>query len=218
MIKKFLKNNLLYKSLPYVAFAIVVFGSFYLNRVNNHSFSVVVMEAQYPADFSDDRVLVGASHNIFIGKVIRQIETKELGLGPETQFEVQIVDNIKGELKGNVIVDQQGGYKEGVLYVIVDDVSANKGDSYLLVPGETYLLATRYNEKENWHTLNSYPTAKTLILGINPKMNEKQLQILFSLNSRIKALKEAYPKEVTIDADIRNNNTLNSYKSSLQRE
>src|SRR5438067_70332 len=34
------------------------------------------MEASYPSDLSDDRNLVGASHNIFIGKVVGEVKTE----------------------------------------------------------------------------------------------------------------------------------------------
>src|SRR6267154_990346 len=51
------------------------------------------VEMQYAADFSNDAVLVGASHNIFTAKVLQQIGTKDLGDGPETQFLVEIIEN-----------------------------------------------------------------------------------------------------------------------------
>jgi hypothetical protein len=162
---------------------------------------------------------VGASHNIFVAKVIGQVGTKELGIGPETQFNVEIIDNIKGELKGIVMVDQLGGYENRVLYVVGDINNAsfkNKKNSYFLQPGSTYLFATRYNSKQNWYTLNSYPTAsKVLDTGAN--LSNSQLKSLAESDSRVKALKIAYPHEILLDADIKNNNILNNYKSMQER-
>src|SRR3989442_859168 len=55
-------------------------------------------EASYPSDFSDDRKLVGVSHYIFVGKVVGEVKTE----GWYTQFAVQVVDNIKGNLRGTI--------------------------------------------------------------------------------------------------------------------
>lgn len=65
----------------------------------------------YVANFDDNRVLVGASHNIFIAQVIEKVGNKDTGIGPVTQYKVNIIDNIKGELYSEVIVEQQAGYK-----------------------------------------------------------------------------------------------------------
>lgn len=96
-------------------------------------------------DFSDDRQLVGAVQNVFVGKVVEQAGTKALGKLPETQFHVEVVENIKGELSGTVLVNQQGGYKDDQLILMEHDK--------LLKPGKTYVFATRHLESENWHTV-----------------------------------------------------------------
>lgn len=175
------------------------------------------IEPIYAADFSKDEILVGASHNIFAGKVVKQVSTKERGIGPETQFSVEIVENIKGKLEGEVVVSQQGGYKDGVLYLVNegdDTLSKDKAGSYLLQPGSTYLLATRYNEEENWHTLNSFPTASKLITKEN--ISGKTLRNIARSDPRVNQLKQAYPYEVLLAADIANGKTLNSYRLLLE--
>jgi hypothetical protein len=177
------------------------------------------IDLQYAADFSDDKVLMGASHNVFTGKVIEQIDYKERGIGPETQFSVEVIGNIKGSLQGTVTVDQQGGYKDGTLYIVGDDSVMKERDTkdYLLQPGSTYLFATRYNKEQNWYTLNSYPTASKL-LSADKNSNFEQLKTLALNDERVKQLKAAYPNEILIDADVKRNNTLNSYKSIKSQE
>ena len=101
------------------------------------------------ADFHDKRTLVGASHHVFTGTVMKQIGTKQHGSLPETQFTVQVLENIKGTLPKVVTVNQQGGLLETdgeVSLVLVN------GDPQL-IPGESYLFATRYLADEKWHTV-----------------------------------------------------------------
>lgn len=185
----------------------------------SRSFGPIIIQAQHAADFSNNEVLVGSSHDIFIGKVIKKNGDKERGIGPETQFEVEIIESIKGELNGNVVVNQQGGYKNGVLYVVGDgDILAKaNGEDYLLQEGETYLLATRYNEKENWHTLNFHPNASKLISKDKEKKKD-ELKTLAQNDDKVRKLKAAYPNEILLEADIKNNNTLNSYKSVHEKK
>jgi len=127
-------------------------GANYLNNEQANADNIITMEAHanFIDDFSDKKKLVGATDNVFVGKVVEQAGTKSLDGSPETQFTVEVVTNVKGKLSGNVLVNQQGGYREneeGQTELLVIE-----GDQ-LLVPGETYLFATRYLESENWHTV-----------------------------------------------------------------
>jgi len=104
------------------------------------------MKPIFVCEVTDDRELVGMTHNVFIGKVIAKNGDKRvMNHVPETQFKVLVVTNIKGSLDGEVIVDQVGGVlnNETILY---------EGDK-LIEPGKVYLFATRFLESENWHTL-----------------------------------------------------------------
>jgi hypothetical protein len=167
----------------------------------------------YSSDFSDIKVLVGAAHNIFIGRVVEQVSTKERGIGPETQFAVDVVSNIKGNLDGRVVVNQQAGFRDGTLYVISDnDPRSNNVQDYLLTPGSTYILATRYNKSQGWYTLNSYSAAKKL-LSSDISMSAEELRVLVNNNSRVQELRAAYPNEILLVADVEHNNALNSYSS-----
>ncbi|MBA4496085.1 hypothetical protein ACFO25_16495 [Paenactinomyces guangxiensis] len=97
-------------------------------------------------DLNDPRKLAGLAENIFVGKVISQAGTKSLSQLPETQFNVEVIQNIKGNLSGTVLVNQQGGYNQDQELVLVEN-------DPLLKPGHTYLFSTRYLQQEDWHTV-----------------------------------------------------------------
>lgn len=190
-------------------------------QVTGRNFSLshetILSELQYPADFSDDKLLVGAAHNIFIGKVIKQINTKDLGIGPETQFEVEVVDNIKGNIEGKVVVNQLGGYKNGDLYITEDALfTEDSEEPSLLQIGSTYLFSTRYNEQEEWHTLIAYPTANKLLSSSESSL--EQLKTPVTSDSRVQRLREIYPNEILLEADVRSDNALNSFASVAKEE
>lgn len=179
---------------------------------------IVVIEPRYIADFSDDQILVGASHNVFVGVVKEELGTQELGVGPETQFEVEVIENIKEELNGTVTVNQLGGYENGVLYTVEGDYHSHDGSQeYLLQPGSVYVFATRYNKKQNWYTLNSYPTARKLISKVAGTELENLKEIATN-DERVIKLKSAYPSEKLLDVDVANGQALNSYESKHAEE
>jgi len=173
--------------------------------------AIRVIDYSYIADYADDRILMGASHNVFVGTVISQVSAQDFGLGPETQFAVRIISNIKGSLGGIVTVNQEGGYANGVLYVAGDNNDALK---YLLQPRSTYLFTTRYSSTHDWYTLNPFPTASKLIER-NSTVSDAELQRLVANDVRVKQLQAAYPHEILLKADIEHNNTRNSHDSLL---
>ncbi|MFX3673588.1 MAG: hypothetical protein ACE3JQ_03935 [Paenisporosarcina sp.] len=106
---------------------------------------VITIDSDFVIDTSDPRQVVGISENVFLGKVVKQVGTRNLSSYPETQFEVEVLENIKGELKDTIKVNQAGGYEGNELFLM-------EGDKQL-IEGKTYLLATRYLVEENWHTV-----------------------------------------------------------------
>ena len=158
----------------------------------------------YSTDLSNDKNLVGAAHNVFVGKVLAQVGTRQRGSLPETQFTVQVIDNIKGDLKGTVTIDQFGGYQNGVLYTLEEDT--------LLETGATYLFAPRYNEEENWYTISAPPYDRKLLTR-DSTLNVLQLRALMAQDSKVRALEAAYPNEELLQADVYHANTRNNFKS-----
>lgn len=180
--------------------------------------AVVGIDMQFALNLADDRILMGASHNVFVGKVINEIGVEEVQANPRltipiTQFVVTVVSNIKGNLSGSVTVNQVGGYKNGVLYAIQGGDAAglnNEAGGYLLQPGETYLFATRYDN--GTYDLWSYPTALTLI-SQDSALSTNQLLAAAEDNLRVEQLRITYPKEILWSFDVRDQNTKNSHQS-----
>lgn len=185
-----------------------------LSGATQNTQKVVTIKPSVLFDFSDDRVLMGASQNVFVGKVIKQVGTKARSTVPETQFSVGVIFNIKGNLQGTVMVNQEGGYKNSVLY-IMDEGEVSKltgGNGYLLLPGSTYLFTTRYSKIQNWYTLNSSSAADKLLIK-DSTLSSSQIEAKTKNNERVKKLQIIYPNEILSPFDIETHNTANSFQS-----
>ena len=128
-----------------IALALGIFAPSYFTNNPPENPVINTLNADYVIDTNNPRAVVGFSDNVFVGKVIKQVGTKSLSVYPETQFEVEVMDNIKGELIGTVKVNQAGGYEGENLFLMEDDK--------LLIEGKTYMFATRYLKEENWQTV-----------------------------------------------------------------
>ena len=166
------------------------------------------IELIYPANLENNNILVGASHNVFVGKVTGETGNKETQIGPRTQYSVQVIENIKGELSDIVTLDMLGGYEDGKLVAIE---GFTNGD-FLLQEGTTYLFATRYNADENWHTIVGHPNGKKLLTK-DTGLSDTDIIAIARQDTKYKAWEKAYAEEVLINADVANNNTLNSFQS-----
>lgn len=109
--------------------------------------AISVVHLDYPADFRDTRYLAGAVENVFVGRVVRQASAVALGRTPETQFSVVVEQTLKGSASGEVVVNQMGGYD-----AVSKSTVLAAGDA-LLVPGATYVFATRTHPNGSWQTL-----------------------------------------------------------------
>ena len=163
---------------------------------------------------------MGASHNVFIGNVLSQIGTIGQSIGggrafPLSQLSVEPIYNIKGNLQGTVSEEQAGGYQNGVLIVSeggdMFGPSNKPGAGYLLQPGSTYLLATRYQDDGSYY-LWAFPTGAKLISD-DSNLGDSQLQSIAANDERVQQLEVAYPNEVLFSQDVRNGNTRNSWIS-----
>src|SRR5882762_6137703 len=81
--------------------------------------------ADAPANIEDDRYLIGESHYIFVGKVVKRTGTLIM-VGPQisAQYAVDVISNIKGNLAGVVTVAQMGAsfnYRTNRVYFLFGD-------------------------------------------------------------------------------------------------
>jgi hypothetical protein len=154
---------------------------------NENSIKTVYIYADYIVDISNDRELAGVSHNIFVGEVIEQTGNLLVDDMPNTQFKVNVLNNIKGNLTGPVIVNQEGGYittnDTQYLYLMENDK--------LLQPGNTYLFATRASEK-GWHT--AVPVYGDVLIKDENDLREKTERFKTAYKNEI-SVNEALQKE-----------------------
>lgn len=203
-----------------VSFSLIVAGVIGVNLIymthpkKNHKNNIVPMFTSVVSDSGNDQELMGSSHNVFVAKVVKQLGTTNGGPGVETQFAVEIVYNIKGNLNGVITLNQQGGYQGDTLYVMEggDMMLPGKDKEYLLQPGSTYLLATRcLLLKERGCTLDGHPNARKLI-SKDQTLSIAQLRTLAEKDEKVIRFFEAYTKEKPFIGDD-DSHALNSFRS-----
>ena len=155
--------------------SLIYFVPNYVSNTPPENPIIKTINADYVIDVSDPRKVLGFSDNVFVGKVIKQVSTRN-EYYPETQFEVEVLENIKGEVKGTIKVNQAGGFEGDELFLM-------EGDKQL-IDGKTYLFATRYLPEEDWHTV-------VPVGGDIPYNNEEEKKELIAKYK--KAFKEEIP-------------------------
>jgi hypothetical protein len=100
----------------FIVFAILVLGAAgaaFATEQSTHSVGTPSSNTEVLSgpNVSDDRILVGLSHEVFVAKITKQLGDVTLpGIKPlMTQFEVRAIYNIKGNLRGNVVLTQIRG-------------------------------------------------------------------------------------------------------------
>ena len=144
----------------------------------------------YPADFSDDRILVGAAHEVFVGRVVEVAGPKKFGPRRHTRFAVEVIHSIKGRVEGRIFVDQANPN-------IRPDGKNDGLRPDLLKPGSTYVFATR-SPKENpdkAYRLNSHPNGHAL-LSSDPNLRGEALKEFVVSHQRVIQLQNAYRNEI----------------------
>lgn len=143
-------------------------------------------EASWAYNFGDNRILVGSSHNVFAAKVNKKLGQKNIDGFPVTSYEVQIVTNIKGDFTGTIVLDQAGGYENGILRLFEG--------GRLIDVGSTYILATRTQEDGSYF-LSSYLAGKMKI-SENSSMTLDDLKTLALTNADFLRFSDAYKNEI----------------------
>lgn len=166
------------------------------------------MHGLWATNMGDPQKLMGISHYVFIAKIIKNLgDDPILGIGAEKQFEAEVVYNIKGNLQGEIIVNQFNAYdpdKPGAVGPVDMDVLP------WLVPDNTYLLATRYNpERHDSYVVNPH-SANVYLISENSGLSLDSLREVSRNDQRSKDLQEAYKNEIVFDNP---ENALNAYQS-----
>ncbi|MEZ5334232.1 MAG: hypothetical protein R2741_02810 [Methanolobus sp.] len=140
----------------------------YLIQVNYFDTQQGIAHVDYAINVSDDRELIGAATDVFTGKVIEQVGTSSEPY-LQTHFSVEIIETIKGNATGHVIVKQFGGYEHVFIWKYL---SLADGDE-LLQPGETYLFVTK-GDAERGYTFA--PTYGNLLIEDQEDYQQKKLR------------------------------------------
>jgi hypothetical protein len=161
----------------------------------------VASEESDGPDFSDDHVLMGWRSNVFVGKVLNKSGSKDLmskddpSYAPTSQYTVRILLNIKGNLRGTMMLYQ---YEE-------------RGNPLLQI-GSTYTFAAIYSRAMDLYGIVYYPYDYTLLTD-DQVLSDAQLQALAENDDRTKALQAAYPNELLSKENAQNGFSYNSYAS-----
>jgi hypothetical protein len=91
------------------------------------------------AGLSDVNALVGFADDVFVGRVLTKVGQRDGSL-PQTRFRIEVMESFKGNLGGEVIVNQPGGYRRDS-----NELVLSYGDS-LLEPGAIYLIAVQRDD------------------------------------------------------------------------
>jgi len=180
-----------------------------------------VVSSQWGQELDSYEGTMEAASNVFVGRVIKQVGTRARFEEPETQFEVEIIYNIEGDLQDRAIVSQAGGYKNGVLYRTSDDItiatdkSVKENDSGLIKEGETYLFVTRYSEMGDCYSIYTHSKG-TKILSKDKNLDKTALKSLYENDERFIRLKDAYEKGKSTDIRVEKDSAKNG-EQSLQK-
>lgn len=193
-----LKNKIIVTGL----FAIVLAG-LGMNIITQSSLSSSnggSMEMRYVADFSDNRNVIGFAGNVFVGKITRTLKHTKSDNLPVTLYEVEVIDNIKGTLKGNVVVMDIVGYstdEDGE-----EKLTSINGIGTLMQSEEMYLFATNYDEamakQEGFDvfSLGGHPNFKKK-LSVDSSLETSELKLIVKQDEEVKAWEDAYDNENT---------------------
>lgn len=155
-------------------------------------------DARLIYDPTNDRQVVGAHQNVFTGKVVKDLGSTAYDAVPQNQYAIEVVYNIKGDLKGVVTVSQIGSFKEDGSFVSLDE----EGQQVTLNVGTTYVFATRYNTDMNWHVLSPHSSG-IHVLSKDASLSSSQMLQLSRQDQRVAELEAAYKDEIIPVVDRR---------------
>jgi hypothetical protein len=161
-----------------------------------------------PIDYNNDRELVGAADNVFVGKVA-EVVSADTGGRPQTFSRVDVLYNIKGNIQGRVLVRELGANVGGVIKKVTTsnneepiETTYDIEKSPLVKPGSIYIFLARYISSKYvppdlnpYYSLSDHPSSRKLISNDDNLTNE-QLIDLVRRDNRTYELLAAYVNEI----------------------
>ncbi|QVK20116.1 hypothetical protein KHQ82_07225 [Mycoplasmatota bacterium] len=111
--------------------------------------------------------MVGFYENVFTGLVLEELGNDPDAHIPVTDYRVQVIDNIKGEVSGEVTLKNRGGYDDrNNLFLFEGDFLPEVGSIYLFTTGviknntdyknDLYVVSSSYQKVLLLKTINNY--------------------------------------------------------------
>lgn len=172
---KKLKSN--YKNSANVLYVLNKLETLLNNEIINKG-AVSYVNYDFVLDFSDYKNVLWFADNVFVWKVTKNIWTNNNWWDPETNFEVDVLYNIKWNLKWSISTVFEWGYENWILIIWEWTKLLEEWNTYLLV---TMWDIHKISSHENWSYLIN-----------NEKNLKKDIKTIIKENKKIKDFREAY--------------------------
>ncbi|PGM57002.1 hypothetical protein [Bacillus sp. AFS053548] len=167
--------------------ALFVVGVIYSTITPNR---VIISNAEYEFDINKKENITEAAKQLFVGRVVEQLDTESDEGGPYTPYKVVIENNLKGELEANqeVIVEQRIGYERSHKAIRKMEV-----DDDFLTTANTYVFGTsNVKNKERFR----------IIVPLKGNVKIKGKNDRFPNEEILKDFKDALEKRIMINASL----------------
>ncbi|MEH7399389.1 hypothetical protein V7148_00215 [Gottfriedia acidiceleris] len=114
---------------------------------------VIISNAEYEFDINKKENITEAAKQLFVGRVVEQLDTESDEGGPYTPYKVVVENNLKGELEANqeVIVEQRIGYERSHKSIRKMEVEVN--DDFLSTENSYVFATSNIKEKERYRII-----------------------------------------------------------------
>lgn len=166
----------------------VVVGIIYSTNTPNR---VKISNTEYEFDITKKENITEAAKQLYVGKVVEQLDTESDEGGPYTPYKVEVENNLKGELEANqeVIVEQRIGYESSHKAIRKMDVE----DDFLTTENSYVFATSNIKDKDRYRIIVPLK-GNTKIKGKNDKLPNEV--ILKEFKEALKKNKEKRKNEL----------------------
>lgn len=113
--------------------------------------SVIISNAEYEFDINKKENITEAAKQLFVGRVVEQLDTESDDGGPYTPYKVVVENNLKGELEANqeVIIEQRIGYEKS--HKAIRKMEAE--DDFLTLENSYVFATSNIKDKERYRII-----------------------------------------------------------------